>query len=58
MSVDEPLLRRCFDEKIAGVRAYTTDAAPPLGGCELTAFRVLTIDDAIADIRKRPHKRF
>jgi len=60
-SIDAPKLRQ-FDEKIAGVRAPTADAAPPSyvaapSHCEFSAFRVLTNDDVIAAICKLTDKQ-
>ena len=53
---------RFFDEKVAGVRAATADAPPPLftscpTDCVLSAFRSLTVDDVIAVVRKLPDKQ-
>jgi len=61
-SIDAPKLHPYFDEKIAGVRASTADAAPQSyvaapSHCEFSAFRVLTNDDVIADICKLPDKQ-
>ena len=51
-----------FDEKIAGVRASTADAAPPSYAAVpphryFSAFRVLTNNDVISATRKLPEKQ-
>jgi Reverse transcriptase (RNA-dependent DNA polymerase) len=51
----------CFDAKVAGVRASTAAAPPPVFttaplGCSLTDFRPLTVDDVIAAVAKLPDK--
>ena len=61
-TVDANDLHRCFDDKIAGVRASTADAPPPYCvpapyDCDLSAFRVVKTDDIVAIIRKLPNKQ-
>jgi len=61
-TVDANDLHRCFDDKIAGVRASTADAPPPYfvpapSDCNLSAFRVPQTDDIVAIIRKLPNKQ-
>ena len=61
-TVDANDLHRCFDDKIAGVRASTANAPPPYfvpapSNCDLSAFRVLKTDDIVVIIRKLPNKQ-
>ena len=61
-AVAADVLHRFFDDKVAGVRAATADAAPPTFaavplGCSLTAFRPLTVADVIAGVRALPDKQ-
>ena len=61
-TVDANDLHRCFDDKIAGVRASTANAAPPYfvpapSDCDLSAFSVPHSDDIVAIIRKLPNKQ-
>jgi len=60
--IDVAEFRRYFDMKVAGVCASTSDAplptftsAPP--GCQLLAFRALTVDDVVTTVRALPHKQ-
>ena len=53
---------RYFDDKVAGVRASTSDAPPPSfstapPGCILRDFRLLTTDDVTAAVRLLPDKQ-
>ena len=61
-TVDANDLHRCFDDKIAGVRASTADTPPPYfvpapSDCSLSAFSVPQTDDIVAIIRKLPNKQ-
>ena len=54
--------RRYFDDKVAGVRASTSDAPPQTftpapSGCQLLEFRPLTADDIVAAVRALPDKQ-
>ena len=60
--VDADTLHRFFDDKVAGVRAATADAAPPAFtdaplGCSLSEFRPLTAADVVAGVRALPGKQ-
>ena len=60
--VDAAVLHRFFDDKVAGVRAATANAAAPQFtpapvGCELRLFSPVTSDDVIAMVRALPEKQ-
>ena len=52
---------RYFDAKVSGVRASTADAPPPSfsssPGCSLVEFRLLSVADVVAAVRKLPDKQ-
>ena len=56
-------MHRCFDAKVASVRASTSDAPPPSFtaaplGCVLRVFRSLSIVDVVATVRALPKKQY
>jgi len=61
-AIDVAEFRRYFDDKVAGVRASTSDAPPPTftpapSGCQLLEFRPLTADDIVAAVPALPDKQ-
>jgi len=61
-AVGPDVLHQFFDDKVAGVRAATADAAPPSfsavpPGCSLPVFRQLNVADVVAGVRALPDKQ-